>query len=465
MDRPVALVVDRDPAVRALLAGVLEERGFLPLGAETAADAREVLAARSIATLVVDLELAAGAAVGLIDHARELRPEPLIVGLGDPAATGTGDETVRSSLFDAIPKPIGRDRIERLARRSVCQLELLEQLRRLQADLRKREGYDGIVGRSEAMGRLREEIERLAWTGEPVWITGENGAGKELAARTLHATSPQGDRDFVLVGCAEVREAGELVAEGGALDRARGGTLFLEELPELRIDLQEDLDRAVTDHLARRASGDATIRFVTGSREQAKRVASDGRLVPGLREKLSKVELHVPPLRERREDVALLANHFLAAICEINHLPPVRISAEALSLLERHDWPENVHELRNAIEQAVILNSDGIIRAADLPDSLRESGETATAPSARGLSRRTFREAKREVVEAFEQAYLAELLERHGGNVTAASQQAGMLRSALQRLLRKHALKSAEFRKGRRPASRRLPSESVDEVR
>jgi DNA-binding NtrC family response regulator len=286
-----------------------------------------------------------------------------------------------------------------------------------------------------------------------------------LAARTLHATSPQGDRDFVLVGCAEVREAGELVAEGGALDRARGGTLFLEELPELRIDLQEDLDRAVTDHLARRASGDATIRFVTGSREQAKRVASDGRLVPGLREKLSKVELHVPPLRERREDVALLANHFLAAICEINHLPPVRISAEALSLLERHDWPENVHELRNAIEQAVILNSDGIIRAADLPDSLRESGETATAPSARGLSRRTFREAKREVVEAFEQAYLAELLERHGGNVTAASQQAGMLRSALQRLLRKHALKSAEFRKGRRPASRRLPSESVDEVR
>jgi len=465
MDRPVALVVDRDPAVRALVAGVLEERGLLALGAETAADARKVLAARSIATLVVDLQLAGGAAVGLIDHARALRPEPLIVGLGDPAATGTGDETVRSRLFDAIPKPIERDRIERLARRSVSQLELLEQLRRLQTDLQKREGYHGIVGRSEAMGRLREEVERLAWTDEPVWITGENGTGKELVARTIHAVSPQSEREFVLVGCAEVREAGELVAEGGALDRARGGTLFLEELPELRIDLQEDLDRAVVDHLAQRASGDGAIRFVTGSREQATRAANDGHLVRGLCEKLSKIELHVPPLRERRADVVLLANHFLAVICEINHLPPISISAEALPLLERYDWPVNVDELRNAVEQAVILSSDGIIHPADLPDRVRESREIPAPPSARGLSRRTFRKAKREVVAAFERAYLAELLERHGGNVTAASQQAGMLRSALQRLLRKHGLKSAEFRKGRRPGSRRLPSESVDEVR
>jgi DNA-binding NtrC family response regulator len=466
MERPVALVVDRDPAVRSLISGVFEQRGFVALGADGVADARDRLGTQSVSLMLIDLDSIGASAVDLIDHARRLRPQPLIVGLGLADAGEDENELLRAQLFDIAPKPIERERVDRLCRRSLAQLETLSQLRRLQTDLQSREGYHGIVGRSEAMERIRSRIESLAWSGGGVWIVGEQGAGKELTARLLHGSASSEDGEFVLVNCAELRNADALVAEDAALERAAGGTLYLENLPELRLDLQEDLLREIgqREHLA--DSERKPIRFIVGSREDATRAVAEGRLLQGLQPTLARTTLQLPPLRDRREDIALLANHFIIAICEINRLSPIRISPEALSTMERYDWPGNVQELRNAIEQAVILSVKGTIRAEDLPDRVREARRgPEAAPDGPGLSRRPFREVKREVVEAFEGAYLSELLERHGGNVTAASQQAGMLRSALQRLLRKYGLKSADFRAGRRRAERAAASESTDELR
>jgi len=464
MDRPVALVVDRDPAVRSLISGVFEKHGLVALGAESVADARDRLGTQSVALMLIDLDSIGASAGELVDHARRLRPQPLIVGLGLADDGSDGNEVLRARMFDIAPKPIERDRVDRLCRRSLAQLETLSQLRRLQTDLQSREGYHGIVGRSEAMERIRSRIESLAWSGGGVWIVGEQGTGKELTARLLHGSASDGDGEFVLVNCAELRSADALVAEDAALNRAAGGTLYLENLPELRLDLQEDLLREI-ERRERSAEG-KPIHFIVGSREDATRASAEGRLLQGLQPRLGRTTLQLPALRDRREDVALLANHFIIAICEINHLSPIRISPEALSTLERHDWPGNVQELRNAIEQAVILSVEGTIRPEDLPDRVRESRRApGVAPGGPGLSRRPFREVKREVVEAFEGAYLGELLERHGGNVTAASQQAGMLRSALQRLLRKYGLKSADFRAGRRRAERAAASESTDELR
>ena len=271
----------------------------------------------------------------------------------------------------------------------------------------------------------------------------------------MHESSPGEDGEFVLLDCAELRTVDALVAENAALRRAEGGTLYLENLPDLRLDFQEDLLREIESRQQRAGVEGKSIRVVVGSREDPARASAEGRLLKGVQQRLARTTLQLPPLRERREDVALLASHFIMAICEINHLPPIRISPEALSTLERSDWPGNVQQLRNAIEQAVILSVEGTIRPADLPDRIRETERApARAPGGPGLSRRPFREVKREIVDAFERAYLGELLERHGGNVTAASQQAGMLRSALQRLLRKYELKSADFRAGRRRPER-----------
>lgn len=461
MERPVALVVDRDPTVRSLINGVFEERGFLALGAENVTEARDRLGTHPVSLMLIDLTSMAPGVGELIEHAQRLKPQPLVVGLG---VAGEVAETIRAQLFDVAPKPIDRDRVDRLCRRSLVQLETLSRIRQLQNDLQSREGFQGIVGRSDSMERVRSRVESLAWTGDGVWIVGEHGTGKELTARVIHS-SADGDGEFVLVNCSELRDMTPLVTEGGALKRAEGGTLYLERLPELRIDLQEDLQREIESREAHGAT-QGRIRIIVGSRSDAARASSDGRLTRGLQERLARATVQLPALRDRRDDIALLANHFIIAICEINHLPPIRISPDALSFLERYDWPGNVQELRNAIEQAVILSVEGTIRPEDLPDRIRESrGGVAGAPGGPGLSRRPFREVKREIVEAFERAYLGELLERHLGNVTAASQQAGMLRSALQRLLRKHGLKSAEFRSARRRSDRSAVSESTDELR
>jgi len=466
MDRPVALVVDRDQVVRSLISVVFEKRGFIVLGAESVADARDRLGTQAVSLVLVDLDSIGAGAAEFVDHARRLRPQPLIVGLG--RADGTDDESdvLRARLFDVAPKPIERDRVDRLCCRSLAQLETLSQLRRLQTDLQSREGYHGIVGRSEPMERIRSRVESLAWSGDGVWIVGEEGAGKELTARVLHESSSDRDGEFVLVNCAELQAAAPLVAEDAALARAEGGTLYLENLPELRLDFQEDLLREIERRQERGEAEHKSIRFVVGSREDSVRASTEGRLLQGLQHRLAPATVQIPPLRERREDVAVLANHFIIAICEINHLSPIRVSPDALATLERYDWPGNVQELRNAIEQAVILCVEGTIRSEDLPDRIRENQSLpAGGPGGPGLSRRPFREVKREIVEAFERAYLGELLERHGGNVTAASQQAGMLRSALQRLLRKYELKSAAFRAGRRRMDRATASESTDELR
>ena len=274
------------------------------------------------------------------------------------------------------------------------------------------------------------------------------------------------DGEFVVVNCAELRSLAPVLGEDAALKRAEGGTLYLENLPELRLDFQEDLQREIELREADGKAKDRAIRYIVGSREDASRAAEEGRLLHGLRQRLARATVQLPALRDRREDVALLANHFINGICEINHLPAIRISQDALSILERYDWPGNVQELRNAIEQAVILSVEGTIRPEDLPDRIRENrGAAIGAAAGPGLSRRPFREVKREIVDAFERAYLTDLLERHFGNVTAASQQSGMLRSALQRLLRKHGLKSAEFRAARRRPDRAAASESTDELR
>lgn len=477
MERPVALVVDRDASVRALVADVLEERGMLALGAESVADARQTLADRAVSLLLVELDTpATTATLELVEHARKLRPQPLVVGIGETSRAvahvenvegvenAENVESVRSQLFDVTPRPVDRDRIERLARRSLSQLELLNELRRLQTDLQRREGYVGIVGRSEPMERIRQQIERLAWTDDPVWITGEDGTGKELVARSLHESSPRSQHRFVLLDCAELVDTLSLAQTEGPLDRAAQGTLYIEDLPALRVDLQDDLAREI----GRAAQRD--VRLVLSSRVDPPRAVEGGHLSKILYDRLyrelTKEVVRMPPLRDRVEDIAVLSNHFLEVISAINHLPPIRISPDALTLMERYGWPGNVQELRNAVEQAVILGTEGTIRPADLPDRVREA-EPARAPTTAepGISRRPFREVKREVVEAFERAYLSELLERHAGNVTAASQQAGMLRSALQRLLRKYGLKSADFRSGRRAETRRPPSESVDDSR
>jgi DNA-binding NtrC family response regulator len=460
MERPLALVVDRDPATRAVIRETLAANGRSALEAEDVGGVAHIIRDRAIDLVVIDpngLDLGIAEVLGAISN----RPfRPVVVALSD--APDSDGEMIRAGAFDVLRKPLAAGWVEICLERALRQCELMRECSRLR-ELHRREGRDAIVGTSAPIQAVRDRLKKLATSRLPLLVTGESGVGKALVARTLHDLSTDVTGEFVTVRCSLLgAESWESRWKGdsrttGLLDRAGGGTLYLEELPDLQPELQARLLRT----LAGDGGAGRSFRVVASSTRKVERLSEDGELTAEVLRTLAGETLHVPPLRERAEDIVPLARHFVATICEINDLPEMQLETDALALLERQRWPANVRELRSAIEHAVILAQDGTIRAEHLPGRLGAAAEPTEAASAgtHGADR-CFREAKREVVESFERAYLRALMERHSGNVTAASQQAGMLRSALQRLLRKYELKSAEFRKPRRATVVAVPSRS-----
>jgi DNA-binding NtrC family response regulator len=322
------------------------------------------------------------------------------------------------ALFVAVPdgaKTIAR--VDRLA--SLCRLRADESAHG--ADLQ-------IEGRSQAAESLRRRVRQLSGTRVPVLFFGEEGSGRAHAARCLHATS-----EFSGPFAVAPRHDAEALASELAGGR---GTRFLPSLERVSWTVQEGLAEVL-------ASGSATARLTASMAIEPGTAAEEGRLLPALVAAFSGGIVPVPALRDRPEDIGPLARTFLDEVRRLNALPPLALADESMAALSRYDWPGNVGQLRGAIESAVILAQDGIVRAKDLPESVRQA---AGAPETGRASDRRFRDAKRTVVEAFEHSYLRDLLKRHGGNVTSAAEQSGMLRSALQRLLRKHDLHSADFR-------------------
>ena len=444
MERPLALVVDGDAATRSFVREVLDQRGIETLAASDGREAMELLRTRPVAVLL--------AAADLYREAARVRPTVAPVVFTSESNSDEVLSQMGDAAFDVLEKPLEEERLGVVAQRAVAQHGLMEELQRLRRHTQP-EG-DGLIGTSQAMERLRDRIRRLAQNQEPVLILGESGTGKEFVARCLHALSPRRDRPFVPV---EVRRSADTVqaelfgrqGTGGVLREAEGGTLYLDGLEEMSTELQEALFLAL-----RGGRGDAKetahdVRVVAGATREPARMRDD------VRRLMAREMVELPPLRERLEDVPQLAMHFTDVLRQINHLPPIHLSKEALAALEGYSWPGNVRELRHALEQALILAENGALRAEHLPERVRRSG--GAAPSAERPARvqaaGRFRDMKREVVEAFERAYLDDLLMRHAGNVTAAAQHSGMLRSALQRLLRKYDLRSAEYRRRSRRQS------------
>ncbi len=443
------LVVCVDPTLGAASVAALQRRGLVATEAVDATQALEALRQQVFSILVIAGSAFEANQRAVIDRALALDEPPVILaGLAGDAADPR--RALRRGIFDRLPETSDPDAFDWTMERAVQQADLVRGLRNLVEG--RAPGAEAVVGESPAIRRLRDDLDRLAGTDDPVWLRGDDGTGRQLAARRLHAASPRRNRPFVVVGCAALadgpRPAAWSAGPGndreprGPLDHAAGGTLYLDELTRLPIDNQQEL----LDEL--RGGSHDEVRLISSSNRLPDDAILAGTLLDELAGRLSRVSVEIPALRDRPEDIAPLARHFAANISRVNRMPAFEFAADAISAMERHAWPGNVRELREAIEHATILALDGVIRSTDLPGSVL--GGSGTVASGAPLSIRAFRDAKREVVDAFEEAYLRDLLERHAGNVTAASTQSGMLRSALQRLLRKHGLKSVDFRRPRR---------------
>lgn len=445
MERPKALVAASDPRSTELISIALEGAGFSLAVFATWPEVEAVLLRLAAVLVVVDAgEAAADDLEERIRRLTRIRPGAVVVVAGRPAHGATAENLMRAGALEVVAATDDPDPLRAAALRARRELRLLEELYRLRTGRGARVEEPALVGTSPAIVRLRDELARMAGHDKPGWLVGPPGSGRVHAGRWIHRHSSRAEGPLMVVSAKGSAAGDVLLGAGdrpGALDGALLGSLVVEEIDVLAEPVQRELAR-------RMAQAGAARVLVTSSREPA-RCAEAGALVPELAGALGDRAARVPALGERPEDVAPLARHFLRSICEVNDLPPLSIADGVLTALEGYDWPGNVSELRNAVEHAALVASSGEIRFEDLPRSIREVlGRQGRRPAAQ---RRSFRDAKNDVVREFERRYLEELLECNAGNVTAASNDAGMLRSALQRLLRKHALRSSAFRRRHLP--------------
>ena len=348
-----------------------------------------------------------------------------------------------------------------MVERSLQQKRLAEENRLLRQALADRKGFESIVGKSAPIQQLLDLAERVARSESSIVIEGETGTGKELIARGLHLASPRCQGPFLPINCAALPEhlleselfghergsfTGAHTRKQGLLEAASKGTVFLDEISSLGMDLQAKLLRVLQERQVRRVGGreliDVDIRVVSATNEAMSEAIAGDRFRRDLYYRLNVITLRVPPLRERSEDVPLLAEKFLLSLEEKHPRGVKGFSSDAMDLMQAYAWPGNVRELQNVVERAYLLTDSDYVIALDLPAQIREV-------SASGLGvdlNVSYSDAKETFLQPFERHYLIEILKQNAGNVTAASQQAGLHRSSFQRLMRRHEIESDDFR-------------------
>jgi DNA-binding NtrC family response regulator len=432
-----------------LLQAVLSEAGYRVSAYQNPEEAVKLLDREAFDLVISDMRMPGMTGVDVLKAVKSRAPHTPVILITAFGTTKAAVEAMRLGTSDYISKPFRNEEIRLVVEGVLERRRLAAENRRLRQELAAQDGFGGLVGASPAMRSVFRALAEAAESEDVLLIEGEPGAGKEAAARAVHMSGRRGAGPFVVVDAAALRsERAEAALFGsfsgsfpvssgqaGLLASADGGTLLLKDAEELPEPLQTKLLRFVSDRRLRRAGSvegtevNARVILAAPAPPRGEDAAAEGRF-----RRLARLRVALPPLRERREDVAPLAAHFLSRAARRAGRGEPSISPEALELLRTRDWPGNVRDLQGAVESAA-ASARGRVEAADLP-----AGLPGGAVLARGADMQSFREAKQGVVDAFEKSYLGLLLQRSGGNMTRAAAAAGMDRKNLYDLLKKHGL-------------------------
>jgi len=442
---PRVLVVDDEAGVRESLRMLLKP----DCEVDTAPDAEvalETWAARPPDLIVLDLVMPQRSGLDLLADLRERGNTAPVLVLTATKTIATAVEAMKRGAADYVTKPFELEALRLKVKQLLERRALERELVRLRDEVQGRQRLGGLLGRSPAMQELFRAIERVARSRASVLITGESGTGKELAARALHDLSPRSDGPFVAVNCGAIphnlieselfgHEKGAFTdaveRRIGRFEAASGGTLLLDEIGELDASVQVKLLRALQERVVERVGStrplEVDVRVVAATNRDLDREVAEGRFRQDLFYRINVVPLHLPPLRERREDVRLLAGHFLErAAAEQGRT--CELAPDTLAALEAYAWPGNVRELENAIEHGLAMAEGGRIEVRDLPEAVARAGETEQL-------REQWRRGGvgfEEVVGRFETQLLREALERRDWNQTRAAADLGITRRVLK---------------------------------
>ncbi len=461
---PRVLVADDKENMRKLLARILAD-GYAVEEAEDGPRALSLVATRPFDVVVTDIRMPGADGFELLAAVKARSPDTEVVMMTGYATVADAVRAMKLGAFDYLEKPFDPDAALGVVARAAERKRQSDAVRAA-AGPGSAEAFHNLIGKSPRMREAFTLLEKAAGLDITVLLLGETGTGKELAARAIHYHSARRERRFVPVNCgalpAELVESelfghargaftGAAAAKPGLFEEAAGGTLFLDEVGELPLPAQVKLNRALQEKEIRRVGDNQAVpvdvRVIAATHRDLREEIRAGRFREDLFYRLHVFPVTLPPLRDRMEDVPLLAAHFLTKHARALRRELAGFEPEALQRLAAYPWPGNVRELENAVERAVAVSTDDRVRMADLPAEVLGGGGAASPPlDPAALAQLPYREAVEKARDRTSREYLVALLAEFGGNVTRAAERAGLERESLHRLLRKHGIKSDDFK-------------------
>ncbi|MBW1669531.1 MAG: sigma-54-dependent Fis family transcriptional regulator [Deltaproteobacteria bacterium] len=442
------LVVDDDPGHRTMLRTLLTGWGYTILEAEDGSQAIEKVHEQPFDLILMDIRMIKMSGLEALREIKAYNPAIPIIIMTAYSSVETAVEALKNGAYDYLTKPLDFDELRLAMDRAMDHTHLREENRILRETLGKRFDAGNIIGQSPAMVRVLEMVAQVASSEATVLISGESGTGKELIAGAIHFNSPRKDGPYVKINCAAITETlleselfghekgaftGAYKKKEGRFVQAQGGTLFLDEISEMSLAMQVKLLRVLQEREITRVGGEEPIkvdvRLIAATNKDLVREVEEGRFREDLYYRLNVVNINIPPLRQRKEDVPLLAKHFLSIFSEKNHKNIEGFTPQAMDRLLRYDWPGNVRQLMNAIERAVVLSRSNYLDLEDLPlvpgEQLPENGGHEIPVSDLAL-------------EEVEKATILKTLELTGGNKSEAARKLGITRKTLHTKLKKY---------------------------
>ncbi len=443
------LIIDDEESIRESLIGILKDEGFRPLYAQNGEEGLAMAREEDPDLILLDIWMPGIDGIETLTRLREFRPEQMVIMMSGHGTIETAVKATRLGAYDFIEKPLSLEKVLLAIQNAMKVGELVEENRALKAKIAKEHE---MIGKSSPISRLKEQIAMAAPTSGWVLITGENGTGKELVARAIHHNSQRRSKPFIEVNCAAIPEelieselfghekgafTGATAQRKGKFDQAHEGTLFLDEIGDMSLKTQAKVLRILQERKFERVGGNRTIevdvRVIAATNKDLEEGIRKGEFREDLFYRLNVLPLQVPPLRERQDDISLLADHFLQVFCSKEIRETKQLSPAAMEALRRYPWPGNVRELKNLIERLVIMTPEQLITPVHLPPAFSRSGPAAASPAAFPEGEdATFRVAR----EAFERDYILRKLEENDWNVSKTAEAVEIERSNLHRKIK-----------------------------
>ena len=452
------LVVDDDMAIRAAVSDIARNQGFAVSSVDNTADARAALKTHMADIVLLDLKLPGGGGLPLLEEIRTIYPETVVVVMTAYATVSSAVEAMRTGASEYLTKPFTMDELSDVLERASERRHFDTESRRLRERLRTADGFGTLIGRSSEMERVYRILSKVAHTNHPVLILGESGTGKEVVARTIHYNGPNATHPFIPVDCGSlvptlieselfgyVKGAftGANRSKEGLLATAEGGTVFLDEIGELPLDLQAKLLRALQEKEIRPVGSNLRVpihvRILAATNRDLAAMVEQGKFRKDLYFRLNVVNVKIPSLRERRQDVALLAAHFLERRRRETGVL-YTLSDDVLRVLGAYDWPGNVRELENTIERACALSSGPVLHLGDMPTQIQEYRLQAQHSAEFAPTEETSADAGILTIAEMEKHAILNTLRQLNGDKLTAARLLGIGKTTLYRKLKEYGI-------------------------